>query len=51
MQIFQFSQDVQALLALGILALMFGFFLREVFPTEVVAIVAAAAMMVIQYYC
>ena len=47
MQIFQFSQDVQALLALGILALMFGFFLREVFPTEVVAIVAAAAMILL----
>ena len=44
MQLFQFSQDVQAWLALGILVLMFAAFLKESFPTEVVAIVAAASM-------
>ena len=47
MQLFQFSQDVQAWLALGILVLMFVAFLKESFPTEVVAIVAAASMILL----
>ncbi len=47
MQLFQFSQDVQAWLALGILVLMFAAFLKESFPTEVVAIVAAASMILL----
>lgn len=39
------SQTGQALITLGVVAIMFVLFLREVFPTEVVALSGAAAML------
>ena len=47
MSLLPFSAEVQAWTALGILGVMLVFFLRETFPTEVVALVAAAAMIVL----
>ena len=41
----EFSQTVQAFLALGILGAMFVCFLREIWPVEVVAIAGAAVML------
>ncbi|MEO3415383.1 SLC13 family permease [Roseovarius sp. CAU 1744] len=46
MQLFEISQTGQAVLALGIVAVMFALFLREVYPTEVVAIAGAAVLLV-----
>ena len=45
-QLFEISQTGQAVLALGIVAVMFALFLREVYPTEVVAIAGAAVLLV-----
>ncbi len=39
------SQTAQALMTLGVVAVMFVFFVREVYPTEVVALAGAAAML------
>ncbi|VAV87610.1 Sulfate permease, Trk-type [hydrothermal vent metagenome] len=39
------SQTAQALTALGVVAVMFGLFIREVYPTEVVAIGGAATLL------
>ena len=39
------SQTAQALTALGVVAVMFGLFIREVYPTEVVAIAGAATLL------
>lgn len=47
MDLFSLSATAQAWTALGILGLMLVLFVREVFPTEVVALVAAAAMIVL----
>lgn len=46
MQLFQLSQTGSATLSLLIVATMFVLFLRETFPTEVVAIVGVALMLV-----
>lgn len=46
MHIFDLGQSTQALVALLIVGLMFVMFLREVFPTEVVAIGGVAVMLV-----
>ena len=43
--LFEISQTGQALLALGIVAVMFALFLREVYPTEVVAISGASVLL------
>ncbi len=47
MQIMELSAAGQAWAALAILGLMLVFFLRETFPTEVVALVAAAVMILL----
>ncbi|SEK36573.1 Di-and tricarboxylate transporter [Roseovarius nanhaiticus] len=39
------SQTTQAIMTLGVVAVMFVFFIREIYPTEVVAIAGAAAML------
>ncbi|WP_420860923.1 SLC13 family permease [Algirhabdus cladophorae] len=44
---FEFSQTTQAVLTLLVVAGMFLLFLREVFPTEVVAITGVAAMLIL----
>lgn len=41
------AQSTQAFVALGIMAVMFVFFVRETFPVEVTAIAGAAAMIVL----
>lgn len=46
MQIFQLTQTGNAIVALLIVGVMFVLFLREVFPTEVVAIAGVSAMLV-----
>ncbi len=46
MQLYELSQSTQALVALAIVGLMFVMFLRETFPTEVVAIGGVAVMLV-----
>ncbi|RME14047.1 MAG: SLC13 family permease, partial [Alphaproteobacteria bacterium] len=46
MTFFQFSQDVQAMIALGVVAAMFLAFLRELFPAEVVALSGVAVLLV-----
>lgn len=43
--LFEISQTGQALLALGIVAVMFLLFLREVYPTEVVAVAGASLLL------
>ncbi len=43
--LFDISQTAQALTALGVVAVMFGLFIREVYPTEVVAIGGAATLL------
>ena len=40
------SQTTTALLTLGVVVVMFALFVREVFPTEVVALTGAALMLV-----
>lgn len=45
MGIFELSQTVQALLALGVVVGMFALFVRETYPTEVVAIGGVALML------
>ena len=45
MDFFQFSEMGGAVMALGIVLAMFVFFLRETFPTEVVAIAGSALML------
>lgn len=47
MDLFQFSQTAQAVLALSTVAVMFLLFLRESFPTEVVAMAGVAALLVL----
>lgn len=46
MDVFTFSQNTQALVALAVVAAMFLAFLRESFPTEVVAIAGVAVLLV-----
>ncbi len=46
MELFTLSPSVEAALALGIVGVMFLLFLREVLPTEVVAITGVALMLV-----
>lgn len=46
MDLFDFSQTTEAIIALAIVAVMFAMFLREVLPTVVVAICGAVAMLV-----
>lgn len=46
MQLIEFSQSAQAFVALGVVGLMFVAFLREAFPTEVVAITGVAVMLI-----
>lgn len=46
MQLLTLSETGSAILTLGIVGLMFILFLREVFPTEVVAILGVSAMLV-----
>ena len=43
----ELSQPTEMMLALGIMVVMFGLFLRETFPVEVTAIGAAALMLVL----
>lgn len=45
MQLFELSQTGQALFALAVVAAMFILFLRETYPTEVVAIAGASVML------
>ncbi|WP_299844858.1 SLC13 family permease [uncultured Roseovarius sp.] len=45
MQLFDISQTTQGLMALGVVALMFILFVRESYPTEVVAISGAALLL------
>ena len=45
MELFDFSRDMQAFIALGVVVAMFALFLRESFPTEVVAIAGVAVML------
>ncbi len=45
MDFFDFSQNVQAILTLAVVGIMFISFLRESFPTEVVAITGAAVLL------
>ncbi len=47
MELFQFSQTAQAVLALGTVLAMFVLFVKEWYPTEVVAIGGAALMLVL----
>ncbi|PTQ75484.1 SLC13 family permease [Celeribacter persicus] len=47
MELFHFSQTTEAVLALVVVGLMFAMFVREIFPTEVVAISGAALMIVL----
>jgi len=42
---FDVSQTAQAYMTLGVVAVMFFFFVREVYPTEVVAVAGAATML------
>lgn len=44
-QVFDFSQTTQAFMALGVVAAMFALFMREAYPTEVVAIAGAAVLL------
>ena len=46
MELFEFSQTTQAVIALVTVGIMFALFLRESFPTEVVAIAGVAALLV-----
>jgi di/tricarboxylate transporter len=46
MDLFSFSQTTQAILALSVVALMFILFVKETYPTEVVAIGGAAVLLV-----
>lgn len=43
--IFEFSQETQALMTLGVVVVMFTLFIREVYPPEITAIGGAAAML------
>ncbi len=45
MDLFDFSQTTQAVIALATVGVMFTLFLREIFPTEVVAIAGVAALL------
>lgn len=47
MMLFEFSEFTQAILALIVVAAMFLMFLRENYPTEVVAITGVAAMLIL----
>ncbi|ATG49502.1 dATP pyrophosphohydrolase [Celeribacter ethanolicus] len=47
MELFHFSETTEAVLALVVVGLMFAMFVREIFPTEVVAITGAALMIVL----
>ena len=47
MDFFDFSQQTQAFITLGVLAVMFALFLREIYPTEVVALGGVAALLVL----
>ncbi|NVK46517.1 MAG: SLC13 family permease [Rhodobacteraceae bacterium] len=47
MELFQFSPMTEAVIALVVVGFMFVLFMREVFPTEVIAITGAALMMVL----
>ncbi|MGJ5619752.1 SLC13 family permease [Sulfitobacter sp. MF3-043] len=42
---FEFSQETQALMTLGVVIVMFTLFIREIYPPEVTAIGGAAAML------
>ncbi|MFA3917313.1 SLC13 family permease [Ruegeria hyattellae] len=42
---FEFSHETQALMTLGVVAVMFTLFIREVYPPEITAIGGAAAML------
>lgn len=44
-QYFDFSQTTQAFIALGVVAVMFALFMREIYPAEVVAITGASALL------
>ena len=45
MQLMELSQGAQPLVALGVVAVMFVLFIREVYPTEVVALSGAAVLL------
>lgn len=45
MEFFFFSQTTEAVIALSVVAVMFALFMREIFPTEVVAIGGVAVML------
>ncbi|GAA6207992.1 SLC13 family permease [Cognatishimia sp. WU-CL00825] len=47
MELFDFSQSTQAFLALGVVAVMFALFMREVYPAEVVALAGASVMLIL----
>nr|WP_319250139.1 SLC13 family permease [uncultured Celeribacter sp.] len=47
MELFHFTQMTEAILALVVVGFMFILFIREVFPTEVVAIAGAALMIIL----
>ena len=47
MDFFEFSQTTQAVITLVTVLVMFALFVREVFPTEVVAIAGVAALLVL----
>ena len=44
---FDVSQTAQALMTLAVVAAMFALFVREVYPTEVVALAGAGTMLAI----
>jgi di/tricarboxylate transporter len=46
MDIFDFSQNTQAFIALAVVVAMFAAFMREMFPTEVVALAGVAVLLV-----
>ena len=45
MQLLELSQTGQAITTLAIVAIMFALFIREIYPTEVVAISGAAVLL------
>ena len=47
MELFEFSQTGQALITLAVVAAMFVLFLREVYPTEVVAMTGVAVLLIL----
>ncbi|MEN8888775.1 MAG: SLC13 family permease, partial [Celeribacter marinus] len=47
MELFNFDQTTEAIVSLLVVGFMFVLFVREIYPTEVVAIAGASAMIVL----